>query len=177
MSVTADVSHFRNLVKMASSELFPELRAITNISERRETTQQIYEYKMRLYRSKSAYRKSIAHHLVEEVHPMFRNAFDDVLRRSCEGKVKVKEFVSVNNGLHHHHGLEDVSWFPSLRLQHPEIGTELDILESDHAALVAMETAIRNGSYVALVEFVATLNDHLNREELLIVPCVMRDCQ
>lgn len=165
----------RNLAKIDNSELFFELRSIADVTERREITQQVYDMKMRVYSGKAAYRSSMAHHLVEEVHPMFRNAFDKVLRKSSEGDVKVSEFDRVNRGLHNHHGGEDDWWFPVLRRKHPNICAELDILESDHQALVAMEASIKQGSYSALVEFVSALNDHLNREEMLLVPCLLKE--
>ncbi len=163
----------RNLAKMDTSELFFELRSITDVQQRREVTYHVHELKMRKYSNKPEWRRSMAHHLVEEVHPMFRNAFDKVLRGSSEGNVKIAQFDQVNRGLHNHHGGEDDHWFPDLRRNYPQISAELDILEKDHADLVQMERAIKAGSYTALVEFVAALNDHLNREEMLIVPHIL----
>ncbi len=165
----------RNLAKMDTSELFFELRSMVNITERREITQKVYDIKMRLYSNKAGYRHSMAHHLVEEVHPMFRNAFDKVLRSSKEGDVKISQFEKVNRGLHNHHEGEDAHWFPQLKRENPKIGSELAILEQDHANLVAMENEIKRGSYTALVEFIAALNDHLIREEMLIVPILLSD--
>jgi hypothetical protein len=175
MSASNAVLLARTLSKMDTSELFFELRGIANISERREVTQHVYDMKMYNFRQKANYRHSMAHHLVEEVHPMFRNAFESVYKKSKEGDVKVSEFRQVNRGLHNHHGGEDQSWFPMLREQHPKIGAELDILESDHAALVAMENEVNRGSYAALTEFIAALNDHLNREEMLLVPYLLKE--
>jgi hemerythrin-like domain-containing protein len=163
----------RNLVNLDSSELFYELRAIIDVQERRETTQHVYDMRMRIFSKKPTYRSSMAHHLVEEVHPMFRNGFERVLNGSSEGKVKIAQFAEINLGLHHHHGAEDEQLFPQLRKQFPKIGSELDVLENDHANLVKLEKDIKSGSYTALVEFVAALNDHLNREEMLLVPCLL----
>ncbi len=163
----------RNLVNLDISELFYELRAIVDVQERRETTQHVYDMRMRIFSKKPSFRSSMAHHLVEEVHPMFRNGFDRVLKGSSEGKVKIAQFSEINRSLHHHHGAEDEQFFPQLRRQFPKIGPELDVLENDHANLVKLEGDIKGGSYTALVEFVAALNDHLNREEMLIVPCLL----
>lgn len=168
------VAAARNMVNMDTSELFFELRSIADIKERREITKHVYDRKMRVITKKSGYCSSMAHHLVEEVHPMFRNAFDRVLMSSSEGNVKVAKFNEVNRGLHNHHGSEDDHWFPQLKREFPKIGPELAVLENDHANLVKLEKDINDGSYTALVEFVAALNDHLNREEMLIVPCLMQ---
>eukprot|EP01034_Spumella_vulgaris_P027353 gene27354-34061_t len=130
--------------------------------------------RMRILSKKSGYRGGMAHHLVEEVHPMFRNGFDRILKGSSEGDVKIEKFNQVNRGLHNHHGGEDEHWFPQLRRDFPKISPELDILENDHADLVKMENDIKRGNYSVLVEFVAALNDHLNREEMLIVPCLLK---
>jgi hypothetical protein len=168
----SNVVEIRKLAKQEYSELFLNLRSITDVQERRAMTQSVYDMKMRIMRKKTAYRGD-AKHLVEDVHPMFRKGFDKVLKSSSEGNVKIAKFNEINRILHNHHGGEDDHWFPKLKREFPEMSTELNILESEHTELVKLEKDIKNGSYVALVEFVAALNDHLNREELLTVPCLM----
>ena len=37
--------------------------------------------------------------------------------------------------LHSHHGFEDSSVFPAVRLQHPRLNTAIELMEQDHAAL------------------------------------------
>lgn len=169
------ILQIRNLSRMANSELFFELRSIPDVYERRDITLHVYNIKMNHYRSYAAYRTSMAHHLVEEVHPMFRNAFEKVLRNSKEGDVKVTEFMSVNQGLHHHHEAEDDMWFPQLKQQHPHIIDELTLLEQDHTSLRTLENEVQGGKYAALTEFVSALSDHLRREEMLIVPCLLNE--
>ena len=168
-----DISLVRKLAKMDATDLFLELRSISDVQERRQTTQQVYDIKMRNYRSKKLYRGTMAHHLVDEVHPIFRTGFKKVLSACKGGEVNVKAFEQMNRSLHHHHEAEDQSWFPGLRREHPQICLELDVLEKDHASLVVMENEIKRGNYLSLVEFVDALNDHLNREELLLVPILL----
>jgi len=167
------VDRSTEIAKLNGPSLFSELRTFTDTALRRAITHKVHYHKMKEYSKDRAYRATIAYHLVEEVHPMFRNGFANVLEQSKLGDVKVAQFNRINQNLHHHHGSEDEWWFPELRKVHPEIASEVDILESDHASLVQMEESIQQGSYESLVEFVAFLNDHLNREELLTVPYLM----
>lgn len=163
----------RNLAKLDNSTLFFELRSIEDVQERRAITFQVHELKMNFYRSKAAYSGSLAQHLVDDVHPMFRRAFAKLLNNSKEGDVKLSQFDQANADLHHHHGAEDEIFFPQWKEKHPHISDELKVLENDHAALVVMESEIKLGSYSALQEFVEALNDHLNREEMLLVPLLL----
>lgn len=88
-------------------------------------------------------------------------------------QVDVASFESWNRNLHGHHGNEDASWFPSLRKKHPIVAPAIDILEKDHETLVSMEKRIEKGDMSSLTEFVALLNDHLNREEMITVPFLL----
>lgn len=142
-----------SLALLDGPPLFAALRDISGESERRRVTARVHEVKMALWRLKPTFR-GMAMHLTQEVHPMFRNAFEQVLRASEKrGSVVVSSFESTNRSLHGHHGSEDRSWFPVLRRKHPELRGELDILEADHKALVALEDRIVKvwlGGFVAL---------------------------
>lgn len=154
--------------------LFAALRGISDIASQRDTVRRVHAVKMALWRLKPTFR-GMARHLSEDVHPMFRSGFDSVLKASLKrGSVVVSSFESMNRSLHGHHGTEDAHWFPVLRRAHPEVAREVDILETDHRALVALEARIVGAKDVdALQEFVDRLNDHLNREELLTIPFLM----
>lgn len=161
------------LVTLSTLDLFERLKSIPDLSERRQVTLEVYNERMKKFRKSPRYRSTMAQHLVDEVHPVFRRGFTKVLAASKDDKVNIDQFNHLNNNLHHHHELEDQMWFPQLRRQYREIRSGLDVLEADHVELVRMESEIRSGSHSALVEFVAALNDHLNREELLIIPCLI----
>ncbi|KAI9339054.1 hypothetical protein BDR26DRAFT_397511 [Obelidium mucronatum] len=118
----------------------------------------------------------MASHLVEDVHPMFREGFGALKRQvlsSKARKVDVGWFKQLNNGLHHHHSLEDKMWFPQLCRLHKEVSSEVRILEADHRRLVELEGQICSGDWEALVEFCDGLFDHLNREEMITVPFLL----
>ena len=109
---------------------------------------------------------------------MFRRAFESLVDaaanpKAAKSQVDASTFKRYNESLHGHHGNEDAAWFPRLKRLHPEFAAEIDILERDHAALVALEARIGDGDYTALQEFVAALSDHLNREEMISVPFLM----
>eukprot|EP00600_Ochromonadales_sp_CCMP1393_P004972 CAMPEP_0174972376 /NCGR_PEP_ID=MMETSP0004_2-20121128/10591_1 /TAXON_ID=420556 /ORGANISM="Ochromonas sp., Strain CCMP1393" /LENGTH=125 /DNA_ID=CAMNT_0016222585 /DNA_START=414 /DNA_END=789 /DNA_ORIENTATION=- len=116
----------------------------------------------------------MAHHLVEDIHNIwFRIPFGRILQLSSLESVKVKDFEEINSNLHGHHRLEDRYMFPSMREQHPELVEEINILERDHEALVALEGKVYAGDYEAMAEYVSALNDHLNREEIIAVPLIL----
>ena len=159
--------------------LFAALRAVIgDRALRRDVTARVHALQLRAWRALPAF-DGMARHLVEDVHPMFRDGFADVLARaqrtgSGRGGGDVAAFRRINSSLHGHHGHEDADWFPRLRHAHPKLAPEVDVLESDHAALVALEAHIvERRDLDALVEFVAALGDHLNREEMLTVPALM----
>ena len=155
-------------------QLFAALRNVEgDLAAQRDITQRVHREKLSKWKSDPRYAQSMAHHLVEDIHSGFRSAFNDVLQRSSDAHVNVSQFRRINSSLHHHHGIEDQWWFPRMIQQHPDIADEVHILENDHKQLVVLEERVCNGEFVALQEFVAALNDHLNREELLTVPLLM----
>lgn len=115
----------------------------------------------------------MARHLVVDVHPMFRNSFQRVMEHSTPANVNVKLFKQSVQSLHYHHEGEDTHWFPNLIRKHPEIKDEVNILESDHQKLILLENRVIENDYESLCEFVSSLNDHLNREEMLTLPFLM----
>lgn len=161
------------IAKLTVPALHRSLWKIEDATSRRAVTQQVYELQKNTWKSLPNYNSTMARHLVQDVHPMFRKGFDRVVQKSSEEKVDIQGFIRVNDSLHGHHGIEDSYWFPNLRRAHPEIIEELDILESEHKRLVQLEKDICAGQLAALQEFVGLLNDHLNREEMLTVPFLM----
>lgn len=163
-----------DICNLESVSLFAALRnAADDLNTRRELTQQVYTWKLTQWKSDSRYAQSMARHLVEDIHCGFRGAFVEVLNQSSKDQINLKQFLRVNSSLHHHHSIEDKWWFPRMMQQFPEIADEIRILEADHQHLVSLEHAIASGDYAALQEFIAALNDHLNREEMLTVPLLM----
>lgn len=161
------------LAVLDGAPLFAAIRAIGDLDTRRNVTARVYEAKLRAWRASPLF-LGMSKHLVDDVHPMFRRGFSGVLASSRKsGTVATAAFARVNDGLHHHHSLEDSMWFPRLRRAHPELGEEIDALEQDHAELVRLQSRVAAGELVALEAFVASLEDHLNREELLTLPALM----
>ena len=150
-----------------------ELRVIPDIQSRREVTYHVYQAKLREYKENAAFHSTLATALVNQFHASYRTSFSEVLLKSSPGSVDVGLFDKANTELHIHHEYEDSTWFPKLKELHPEIVAELELMEEDHRYIVSLEPSIRAGNYEALVDFVESLNDHLNREELLIVPYLM----
>lgn len=128
---------------------------------------------MKEFRKSPMFRNCEACSLVDNFHAYFLEGYSKILANSAPVKVQVGEFRSVTRHLHQHHGIEDQYLFPQLRESHPELVNEIDILESDHAAFITMESRIEGGDYEALVIFVRDFFDHLNREELLTVPSLL----
>ena len=118
----------------------------------------------------------MARHLLDDVHPIFRRAFASVLAESeRSGAVDGRGFASANSHLAQHHATEDAMWFPALRALHgAEMAAQVDLLESDHADLVALEARVKRGEMEALRSFCDALRLHLDREELLTVPLLMQ---
>jgi iron-sulfur cluster repair protein YtfE (RIC family) len=119
------------------------------------------------WKSKSGFTCSMARHLIEDVHQPFRDSFARLLEND---HVDVPSFNRLNSSLHHHHSLEDSWFFPKMVRQHPSLKDEIAILENDHKVLVTLEEEVNDGNFESLKKFVSLLLDHLNREELLIVP-------
>ncbi|RHY82873.1 hypothetical protein DYB37_012950 [Aphanomyces astaci] len=107
-------------------------------------------------------------HLVEDIHVSFRRGFEMLVKNGeMRREVNVSSFRQLYNSLHHHHNIEDHSWFPRLKQLRPDNRSEVDIRERDHRKLIELESRV---DYDALVEFVERLMDQFNREEMLSVP-------
>lgn len=117
----------------------------------------------------------MAHHLVADVHPMFRTAFALVLSNSTRAnKVDIKGFTCANSSLRSHHSIEDTMWFPRIREEHTgDVAAQVRLLEQDHAELVTIEERVMQGSMEAILEFVNRLEELLDLEELLLVPLLL----
>ena len=162
------------LATFDNPRLLPLFRTISEISHRRSVTKQVHAKKKAQWQLNKTYKSSMAHPLVASFHAHFRQGFADVVAHSPADTVNVPMFRAVNDELHQHHGIEDAYMFPMMRNAHPEALHEIDILESDHRALVALEKSILvDKNRAALVEYVEYLNDHLNREEMITVPYLM----
>jgi hemerythrin-like domain-containing protein len=91
--------------------------------------------------------------------------------------------------LHHHHTGEDTGLWPLVRRRAPDLGSQLDMMEAEHAsvagAIVSTRAAARHypatsdpsaGSRLreALVELSGVLLPHLDHEETEVMPRVRR---
>lgn len=170
------------LAALRGSALLQALRshpAAATIHQKRQLTKAVYDVVLKGWKGESRYRNTIARHLVADVHAMFRVGFADIVASSKPGAVSIDAFNRLNSGLLQHHSHEDAMLFPMLQKQFPGTGAEFEILERDHAHLVAVEKSIaksqgrHEGSFAALVEFTSALEDHLCREEILLVPMLM----
>jgi len=145
------------------------------------------------WRQHPAYRRTIAQHFVEDVHPMFREMFNSVeqalSKREKKGETPLVDkqvqrmFHNAWSNLEHHHQAEDRLMFPRLREFAPTQLEAFDVLEDDHKRLYPLKDAVLSSldnsmlsdedRRRSLSEFIALLMDHLNREELLVVPMFM----
>jgi hypothetical protein len=125
------------------------------------------------------WRRGVGRHLVEDVHSYFRSGFLELVR-DCDRqrekgvekvKVDVKGFSDVLRHLEHHHRAEDRMFFPQLQARDADLKPLFDYLSLDHRHLHPLEEKVlKHGDEDALREFVSFLMDHLNREEMIIVP-------
>ena len=87
--------------------------------------------------------------------------------------------------VHGHHGLEDAMLFPAVRLKAPELGAEVDRLESDHRTVSDLLDRVEASAYLvqdgpdstarqalsdALSDLAGVLLEHLEREETVLGP-------
>ncbi len=98
------------------------------------------------------------------------------------------------NQLHGHHQIEDQHYFPILRTRDPRIETGFDLLDSDHHALDGLlgrfvdqaNGVIQRGQgqdprraaatlHHGLADLTRLITRHLDDEEDLIVPVILRD--
>jgi hypothetical protein len=160
------------LFSIPISEIQPALRKL-DTAVKVETTQLVYNYHLNKWKSHPQYTSScsMARHLIEDIHEYFRSGFKLLIKT---GTVDLGGFNSLNSFLHHHHGIEDSYFFPKMIREHPHLEEEFKILENDHVTLKELEDEIKNSNFNALDTFVTLLLDHLNREELLLVPLMLK---
>jgi hypothetical protein len=86
----------------------------------------------------------------------------------------IETFERWLTNLEGHHTGEDKSWFPRIARRNPELKKAFDYLSKDHQHLHPLEVrVVQKKDEAALREFVSFLDDHLNREEMLIVPLAL----
>lgn len=164
------------MASIESLKLLRFLRLIENDQERREVTHNVHQVMMNDWRKHKKFNNSLAGFLVDGIHQPFREDFHDVIKRSPAPTINVGLFTHLNSSLLHHHYFENSSIFPDLRRSDKRVAKELDILEKDYAGLAALKRKVVTGhDRSALLEFIACLNDHLNRNEMLIIPLLMED--
>jgi hypothetical protein len=162
------------LATLDAPSLLSFLRLIDDISEKRHITNKVYELKITEWKSCKKFNKSVAAFLYYGIHQPLRQSFEEVLSLSPISTVNVALFTRANNSVHHHHNFVDASIFPKLRQINDTVSIELDNLAKDLAGLVALQHRIITGNdHATLLEYVAALNDHLNRKEMLIVPLLI----
>ncbi|RHY60669.1 hypothetical protein DYB38_004182 [Aphanomyces astaci] len=159
--------------ELPTLERLAELRSIDDVQVRRQKTKDVHALLLREWKQDRRW-GGMGRHLVEDIHVSFRRGFEMLVKEGeMRREVNVSSFRQLDNSLHHHHSIEDHSWFPRLKQLHPESRSEVDILERDHRKLIELESRVASGDYDALVEFVEHLMDHLNREEMLSVPWLL----
>ena len=135
-----------------------------------------------------------------ERHILFRRLLD-ALRTDAEARLdhalasdvfaaRVNRFGGMLiSTLHEHHGVEDTVYFPQMHAMEPRLLRGFDILDRDHHALDAwlarLETAAAHAVVAPttdavgalhgeLARFAPLLNRHLEDEEDLVVPVILR---
>lgn len=109
-----------------------------------------------------------------QAHDQFRRAADVLVERpGPERRHLFRRLVTV---LRHHHHAEEVGLFPLVRRH---IGDALDTLVDDHAmldeAVASAAGQLTHGDPTeALMHLRTVLNEHLDREEALVVPVLLR---
>ena len=146
----------------------------TNRDER-QAMLAVYQDAKAGWRKHAAYRRTMAHHFVEEVHVMFRQGFLGVVRDyEATKRVDVGRFRQWLRNLEGHHRGEDEMFFPAMWQQTPEVRPYFTHLSLDHQHLHPLERKVlESGDAEALKEFVNFLEDHLNREEMVVVPLLL----
>jgi len=94
-----------------------------------------------------------------------------------------RQFSQLNGSLHHHHSIEDHHFFPKLEQKY---GVSLKGLSDDHTRMTNLEreikTLLAEGQKgeaditlgPKLIEFCDFMTDHLRREELIVVPHILK---
>jgi len=119
------------------------------------------------------------------IHGQFRAAADRLLlflERKDDDEIELgfvaRAYVPLATTLHHHHHAEEMMLFPMIA---KKTGTAPARLEADHKeltdAIAHLETALRGTDRPAAITsakaFHRILNDHLDREEELVVPVLL----
>jgi iron-sulfur cluster repair protein YtfE (RIC family) len=137
------------------------------------------------------YSTGLAKHFVEHVHGHFRSHFRN-LTALCDpqrGTITAESFqrtilpplLRVAAELHQHHRLEDSVFFPQLKSANPGLVSQFCELEKDHDMLHALEeVAVSTASpledrIAAVVELGSFLENHLQREEMIVVPLLIQE--
>jgi hypothetical protein len=145
--------------------------------EERAFVKQTYDNELAKWRRHSKYSLTLTRHFIEDAHLSFRRAFQSVVNRFKETKqVDRATFRRILQSLAHHHQAEDEHYFPLQVQKYPETKEAFEYLELDHQHLHPLEEKVlKHGDGAALVEFVDFLCDHLNREEMLLVPFMLEN--
>lgn len=96
---------------------------------------------------------------------------------------------SLLRNLHSHHGFEDSTVFPAIRLKHPRLNAAIDLMEKDHEALDQLlhmlhqraqaapssliSSAILDTARNQAADLEALLHGHMQNEEEILVPCYL----
>ena len=104
------------------------------------------------------------------IHDQFRRAAEYLLTLEYPEQI-ARAFAPLARVLHHHHHAEEVMLFPFVERS---TGVAPRRLVSDHEELTAAIDAVET-SYTreAIVRFERVLREHLDREELLVVPVLL----
>lgn len=135
-----------------------------------------------------------------ERHLLFRRLMD-TLRADAEARLddrmapgdfaaRVQRFGGMMVGtLHEHHGVEDAVYFPQMKVMEPRLLHGFEILDRDHHVLddwLSRFTATAQGAlnrpdrdaagafHAELARFAPLLTRHLEDEEDLVVPVILR---
>jgi hypothetical protein len=131
------------------------------------------------------YRGTLAFHFREEVHQHFRQRFgairEAVVRAGKINKAVRADFRETVHSLEGHHQGEDRIYFPRMMRKEPLLVGPMAWLAKDHKHLDPLEKKVLSeeegdaaAAAEACVEFVDFLFDHLAREEMLVVPQIMK---
>ena len=157
---------------------------------KRAATKIEYTAALARWRKHPRYNTTIARHFVEDVHMWFRTSFaqlasdirsevgDDLksLKPAWFEKTVLTYFRRSLSNLEGHHNAEDQSIFPRVHRKYPETAEVCEELERDHQLLHPLEDIAFNPKYDiemranAVIEFSNFLDDHLRREEMMLVP-------
>ena len=160
---------------------------------KRAATKVEYTAALARWRKHPLYNGTMARHLVEDVHAWFRSSFSELavsVQTQGAGDLKMIDaawfethillsYKRALRNLEGHHNTEDRMLFPLMRRQYPETVEGCDELERDHQLLHPLESIAFNPKYDiemranAVIEFYNFLDDHLMREEILVVPLIL----